>query len=196
MRHHLVVPLQPIGMVYEIMDRRLRAPVPNLEDIREGAQKINSYARAALASCVDVVTWLAPDDNARISATEGLREALSLLQTSFTFRGYALRDALGDVQGEVSRAAFRYVVTGALFFVSDDTPAPAQITISGEAAAEAFVISMKVAPGTGEEGFPTGPSYRPLTWADVQALAAPEGAQVARDGDCVRVSLPWKRAGA
>ena len=26
MRHHLVVNLQPIGMIYEVMDRRLRAP--------------------------------------------------------------------------------------------------------------------------------------------------------------------------
>ena len=30
MRHHLVVNLQPIGMIYEVMDRRLRAPVPDL----------------------------------------------------------------------------------------------------------------------------------------------------------------------
>ncbi|NNU44225.1 hypothetical protein [Ramlibacter montanisoli] len=27
-RHHLVVNLQPIGMIYEVMERRLRAPAP------------------------------------------------------------------------------------------------------------------------------------------------------------------------
>ena len=27
-RHHLVVNLQPIGMIYEVLDRRLRAPRP------------------------------------------------------------------------------------------------------------------------------------------------------------------------
>src|SRR5438309_11363958 len=52
MRHHLVVNLQPIGMVYEIMDRRLRAEQPNLADVHEGAQKMNAYARSALAACL------------------------------------------------------------------------------------------------------------------------------------------------
>src|SRR3954453_20657798 len=86
MRHHLVVNLQPIGMVYEIMDRRLRAPEPNLADVHDGAQKINSYSRAALASCVEVITWLSPEDGARTTAAEGVRECLGLVATSFTFR--------------------------------------------------------------------------------------------------------------
>ena len=47
MRHHLVVNLQPIGMIYEVMDRRLRAPSPDLASIHEGAHKINGFARAA-----------------------------------------------------------------------------------------------------------------------------------------------------
>src|SRR6185369_11165765 len=68
MRHHLVVNLQPIGMVYEIMDRRLRATEPNLAEVHDSAQKINTYARAALASCLDVVTWLASDEGSRVTA--------------------------------------------------------------------------------------------------------------------------------
>src|SRR3569832_2205371 len=99
MRHHLVVNLQPIGMVYEIMDRRLKAAEPNLADVREGAQKISSYSKAALASCVDVVTWLAPDENARCTAEQGIAECLSLIATGFTFRGFSLRDEGGSVQG-------------------------------------------------------------------------------------------------
>src|SRR3569832_1066607 len=114
MRHHLVVNLQPIGMVYEIMDRRLRAAEPNLAEVHDSAQKINAYARAALASCVDMVTWLAPDENARFSIDEAMKECLALVATSFTFRGFALRSAVGEVDGHVSRAAFRNVVTGAL----------------------------------------------------------------------------------
>ncbi len=196
MRHHLVVPLQPIGMVYEVMERRLRAPAPNLAEIHEGAQKINSYARSALASCVDVVTWLAPDDKARITAAEGLRECLSLVQTSFTFRGFALRDELGDVNGEVARSAFRFVVTGALFFLSDDQPPPAQISIQGEGTGSALLLTLSASPSTGEPGFATAPGYRPLTWGDVQALAASDSAEVQREGSRLRVSLPWALASA
>src|SRR5688572_33423554 len=76
MRHHLVVNLQPIGMIYEVMDRRLRAAEPNLADVHESAHKINGFARAALNSCLDVVTWLAPEDSMATSASEGVRECL------------------------------------------------------------------------------------------------------------------------
>src|SRR3954466_7592829 len=90
MRHHLVVNLQPIGMIYEVMDRRLRAPEPDLAVVHESAHKINGFARAALNSCLDVVTWLAPEEDMRTTLTEGVRECMGLLATGLTFRGYAL----------------------------------------------------------------------------------------------------------
>src|SRR3954453_9318442 len=63
MRHHLVVNLQPIGMIYEVMDRRLRAATPDVASLQDSAGKINGFAKAALASCIDVVGWLAPDSS-------------------------------------------------------------------------------------------------------------------------------------
>src|SRR6187549_3297312 len=74
MRHHLVVNLQPIGMIYEIMDRRLKAPNPDLADVHESAHKINGFARAALDSCLNVVTWLAPEEGATSQVDDGVRE--------------------------------------------------------------------------------------------------------------------------
>src|SRR5512133_3692186 len=99
MRHHLVVNLQPIGMIYEVMDRRLKAPRPDLADVHESAQKINGFAKAALNSCLDVITWLAPDDEVLTSAEAGVRECLGLLATSLTFRGYTLRDEVATLSG-------------------------------------------------------------------------------------------------
>jgi hypothetical protein len=191
MRHNLVAPLQPIGMVYEIMQRRIRAPEPNLADIHDGANKINSFARTALASCLDVITWMAPDEVTRITGAAGLAECLSLVQTGFAFRGFSLRDELGEVAGEVSRSAFRNVVTGALVFLSDDQAPPAELTITGEATPASLAITLTAERGAGDEGFATAPTYRPLMWSDVQALAASESTQVERDGPRIRVNLPW-----
>jgi hypothetical protein len=191
MRHHLVVNLQPIGMVYEIMDRRLRAPEPNLAEVHEGAHKINSYARAALASCLDIVTWLAPEEGACTTATEGVRECLALLATSFTFRGFSLRSDVGEIAGEVSRAAFRNVVTGALVHLSDEYPPPAEILLSAQAQASGLEVTLWLRQTAGEPGFATAPAYRPITAADVDALARAEDVQVAREGTTIRVSLPW-----
>jgi C4-dicarboxylate-specific signal transduction histidine kinase len=194
MRHHLVVNLQPIGMVYEIMDRRLRAPEPNLADVHDNAQKINSYAKAALASCLDVVTWLAPDESATLTASEGVRECLALVGTSFTFRGFTLRNEVGDVQGNVQRGAFRNVVTGALVYLSDAREPPAEITVAAKAASGGLEVVLAARDGKGEPGFATAPAYRPLTWADVEALARADGVQLQREDATLRLTLPWVSA--
>jgi hypothetical protein len=190
MRHHLVVNLQPIGMVYEIMERRLRAPEPNLADVKDCAHKISGHARAALASCVDVVTWLAPDDEARCTAADGIAECLLLVGTSFTFRGFALRDEGGDAPGEVRRASFRNVVTGALVWLGDENAPPARISIRSHAVDNGIVISLSLQPSAGEPGFATAPTYRPLTFLDVQALAAADGVGLEREGSGLRITFP------
>lgn len=190
MRHHLVVHLQPIGMVYEIIERRLASPEPDVAQVHAGARKINDYARAALASCVDIVTWLAPEPGAPTTVPAGTRELLGLVQTSFTFRGYTVRDEVGDVPGVVQRSAFRNVVTAALLHLSDVVPAPAQITLGAHASGSAVEVVLTAAPAEGQVGFTTAPTYRPLSWDDVQALAEADGVGLSRSDSQVRISLP------
>src|SRR5215208_4792170 len=133
MRHHLVVNLQPIGMIYEVMERRLRAPDPDLGDVHESAQKINGFARAALDSCLDVVSWLAPEEGAVSTVDDGVRECLGLLATSLTFRGYSVRNQVGSVPGEIGRSAIRNVLTAAIIHLTDETPPAAEMALSAEA---------------------------------------------------------------
>jgi hypothetical protein len=125
MRHNLVVNLQPIGMIYEVMDRRLKAPEPNLGEVHDSAHKINGFAKAALNSCLDVVTWLAPDEDVLITAEAGVRECLSLIATSLTFRVYAMRNEVVSVPREIRRSALRNVLTALLIHATDQTLAPA-----------------------------------------------------------------------
>ena len=193
-RHHLVVNLQPIGMVYEIMDRRLRAPQPNLAEIHEGAHNINGYARAALGSCLDVVTWLAPEEDARTTAAEGVRECLGLVATSFTFRGYSLRNEVAAVPGEVKRASFRTVLTAALIHLTDEKAPPAEIALAAQSTPEALVVTLSLRTTDGEQGFATAPAYRPLAWDDLQALARDECVGLQRDDSGLRLSLMWAGA--
>ncbi|AMO23740.1 hypothetical protein UC35_13755 [Ramlibacter tataouinensis] len=197
MRHHLVVNLQPIGIVYEIMDRRLRGPQPNLAEVHEGAHKISTYARSALNSCLDVITWLAPEEDAGIGAVEGVRECLDLVATSFTFRGFTLRNQVEPVPGRVRRAAMRNVLTGALLHLSDANAPPAEIVLTAAAAASGLRLTLTLTPGVGEAGFPAGPTYRPLSWSDVEALAEAEGVELRREGRELRLVFPGLRgAGA
>jgi hypothetical protein len=191
MRHHLVVNLQPIGMIYEVMDRRLRAPQPELREVHESAQKINGFARAALDASLNVITWIAPDDGATIPASEGVRECLSLLATSLTFRGFALRNESDGAKGEVRRSAIRTVLTAALLYTSDETAAPADIVLAAESDARALVLTLTARPNAGEQGFVPEPPYRKLDWQDVQALAASESVEVTREGtQRMRLAIP------
>jgi hypothetical protein len=195
MRHHLVVNLQPIGMIYEVMERRLRAPEPNLGDVHESAHKINGFARAALNSCLDVVSWLAPEGDAVTTAAEGARECFGLLTTSLTFRGYNVRNSVADVPGEVRRSAMRNVLTAAIVHVTDETGPPADLALSAEAGERALVLSLELRPTEGEQGFTTEAGYRPIRWADVQALAVAESVELKReDAQRLRILIPWAAA--
>lgn len=197
MRHHLVVNLQPIGMIYEVMDRRLKAAHPDLRDIHDNAHKINNFAKAALNSCLDVVTWFAPDDNVRTTAEDGVRECLGLVATSLTFRGFNLRNEVATVPGEVRRAAMRNVLTGALIYATDHTAAPADLVLSGEASGTALTLTLTIRPLQGEPSFIGDAPYRPLDWADLEALAAAERVELTQPAQRqLRLAIPWQAAAA
>lgn len=191
MRHHLVVNLQPIGMIYEVMERRLRAPQPDLAQVHESAHKINGFARAALNSCLDVVGWLAPEPGATIALAEGVRECASLMATSLGFRGYVLRNEVTAAEGRLSRSALRTLLTAGLMHATDHQRPPADIVLSTDAGDEGVRIQLLVRPTEGDSSFAAEPPYRKLAWSDLLALAAAEDVRVERDGDRVTLVLPW-----
>jgi hypothetical protein len=193
MRHHLVVNLQPIGMIYEVMERRLRAPEPDLGQLHESAHKINGFAKAALASCTDVIGWLAPDASATTTLADGVRECAGLMATSLGFRGYVLRPQVTPAEGELRRSAVRTLLTAGLMHVTDERPPPAELVLGTEDDGACARIHLALQATEGESGFAAEPPYRKLTWSDLQALAVAEGAAAERNGDRITLVLPWVR---
>jgi hypothetical protein len=191
MRHHLVVNLQPIGMIYEVLDRRLRVAQPDLASIRDSAQKINGFAKAALGSCLDVVTWLAPEAKATTGAEDGVRECVGLLATSLGFRGYAIRNEVVAVQGEVSRAAMRNVLTAALIHVTDRNQPPADLVLKANAEPGGLRLELSLRASEGGQGFASEAGYRQLEWSDVQALAEAESVHIEGDAQGLQLLIPW-----
>jgi hypothetical protein len=197
MRHNLVVNLQPIGMIYEVMDRRLKAAEPNLGEVHDSAHKINGFAKAALNACLDVVTWLAPDEDFLITAEAGVRECLSLIATSLTFRGYAMRNEVVSVPREIRRSVLRNVLTAVLLHATDQTSAPAELVLSAEAQDAGLTLTLTLRPTEGEPTFVGEPAYRRLDWADVEALAAAESVRLTRSGNQrLQLTIPWALAAA
>ena len=191
MRHHLVVNLQPIGMIYEVMERRLRAPQPDLAHVHESASKINTFARAALASCLDVVGWLAPDESVGIAVHDGARECAGLLATSLSFRGYALRNEVGPITRQVRRSALRALLAGTLIHTADQLKPPADLQLAATAEDGGVLITVTARQTDGDKGFAAEQGYRKIEWGDLQALAAAERVQLAREGARISLRLPW-----
>jgi hypothetical protein len=194
-RHHLVVNLQPIGMICEVMDRRLRASTPDLSHVQDSAGKINGFAKAALNSCVDVVGWLSPDDAATIAVHEAVRESAALLATSLSFRGYALRNEVPELPGVVRRSGIRMALAAVLLHCTDHLPAPGDLGLTAEAQADAALVRVELRETDGDNNFRGEANYRKLEWTDVEAVAAAEGVQVTREGPRFALRLPWVLGG-
>lgn len=190
MRHQMVVHLQPIGMITEVMERRLKAPAPDLAQVHESMGKIHGFSRAAVDACLDVITWLAPDGERQVALEAAVEECTLLLRSNFSFLGFALRHETAPGLPQVSRAAMRNVLPACLLALADDTTAPADVVVSASAAAGHAVVDIRVTPTQGAVGFTGEPPYRALRWAEVEALARAEGMEASRDGDLIRLLIP------
>jgi len=189
MRHHLVVNLQPIGMIYEVLERRLQSPAPDLDQVRDSAARINGFTRAAVRSCLDVITWLSPEEGATSTLAEGVEECLGLLNGNLNFRGFTLTNEGGAPDATVARHAIRSVLTAALLACTDVLARPADLVLAARHSEGRVLVSIALADAPGRSGFSNEGAYRPLLWADVQAIADAEGARVTHSPASVELSF-------
>jgi hypothetical protein len=194
MRHHLVVNLQPIGMIYEVMERRLRAAAPDLAHVQDSAGKINGFAKAALQSCVDVVGWISPDDAATCTVPAAIHECTGLLATSLGFRGFALRNEAGELPGLVRRAAIRNLLSATLLHCTDDHQASADLVLHSAHEDQCALVTVAVRPTPAGQGISSDANYRAIGWNDLQALALADGAQLGREDGRILLRFPWMPA--
>ena len=124
LRHHLVVHLQPIGLICQVLERKLATGETAIAPVREGLPKIEDLTRRAIASSLDVVAWLAPNTEASTPLGAGVLDCLTMLRSNFTFRGFDVHNEVGDAQLPVPQAALREVLTAALIAATDDMSGP------------------------------------------------------------------------
>lgn len=190
MRHHMVVHLQPIGMITEVMERRLQSAAPDIAQVHESMAKINGFSRAAVQSCLDVVSWLAPEEGAVVVLGAGVQECVALLRSSFNFRGFTLKDEVGACAVPVARAGLRNVLSACLLALTDRAASPADVGLSAQAGAGQVILSAAIRPTDGPAGFADDVPYRLLEWHEVEALAVADGIALERAGDKVSLAIP------
>lgn len=181
LRHHMVRHLQPIGLIYGVMDHRLSRGEPDVQALRVHADKMNEFAKAALAQCLDIATWLAPEPGARVGLEAGVMECVGLLATTLHFRGFRLVNEVENLPCLVRLGALRMVLIAALLEVTDGLSEPASLTLSASADGETATLRLQVVPRDDGcvEVYDDG--YRKLAWSDVQALAFDEAVSVSHE---------------
>lgn len=191
LRHDMVVHLQSLGMVAEALTARLDRGAIAPDDMHGMVSKLNRLSRQAVATCVEVSTWMQPGEDDSISLREGVTECVRLLSTSLNFRGFDLVSDLGEGEFDVSRFALRFLLPAAIFTLTDAATAPGEVTIRTELSSTYGVVAVEYVPqpdGTFTQLHEAGDP--PLAWNEVQALAAEEGVELLRNGHAIILRLP------
>jgi hypothetical protein len=190
LRHDMVVHLQSLGMMAEALSARMeRGAVP--DDLAGSVSKLNRLSRQAVARCLEVCTWVEPAEDDTTGLRAGAAELVRLLSTSLNFRGFDLRTELHDGDFDVSRSALRFLLAAAILTLTDAAPAPGEVTVRTEQSSSHGVISVEYQPqpaGVFTQVHDSGDA--PLSWLEVQALAAQHGVEILRNGQAIILRLP------
>ena len=170
-RHNMAGSLQPIGMIAAMLERRLQGATPDLAQLGKNASDISALSREAASSCMNLMTWLAPRESEPVPMNSGLDEALQLLATELSFRGFTLVNEIGEVDTQVRRSALRSVVTASLIALTDAAASPASIVLSARVLDGETQLFIELVAAGGAAATISPQAYRQLGWDDVQALA-------------------------
>jgi hypothetical protein len=182
-RHDMAGALQPISMMASMLEKRMQKSAPDMAVLSGNSAAISVMSREAAATCIDLMTWLAPKEAKPIAVGEGVADCISLLNTDLSFRGFSLVDQTTGVKAEIARSTLRSVFMAALVALTDASDNPACLTLSAsvdsapDSAADAgpwLVLLLQIEKIEGEPSPDAPHAYRRLQWDDVEMLAQSE----------------------
>ena len=191
-RHNMAGTLQPIAMVAAMLERRLQKADADPETLLKNARDIMALSKEAAASCVDLMSWLAPRENRLIKADAGIAECLDMVMTQLSFRGFSVVDSTGSLAAQMPQSALRNVLTVALISLTDAATLPGKVFLGAEFADGILSLSieLKTSDAADLARAAENPPYRRLEWHDVQALARQESVRLIREEN--RITLQFE----
>ncbi len=195
LKHDMVVNLQAGAMMAEVLNARLEKGSPSPAEFEASISKMNRLAREGVMACLKVAAWISPAEDETIRLRDGVEECISLLRSSFNFRGSTLANEVPETDFEVSRVALRHLVAASLLSMADAAGVPSELTATAEFSSGFAVLTIRCVPRPPEEGagldaLAAEPGYRALDWADVQALALAEGIELFRTQEQIVMLVP------
>ncbi|MDO9405894.1 MAG: hypothetical protein Q7T87_17830 [Polaromonas sp.] len=189
-RHNMAGALQPVTMIATMLEKRLQKPSPDFAALAKNSNDINTLSREAAATCMDLMTWLAPKVADKVPVSEGVADSAGLLITELSFRGFTVVNETTEAQWLVPRSLLRSAFMAALLALTDTSSPPADVVITAAEEGDGLLLTLTLVKTDGEPTPNSMHSYRALQWPDVEALAAAEGAVLTRTDHRVELRFP------
>ena len=198
MRHQMAGGFQPVAMMAAIIEKRLRAASPDLPALVKTSSNVRALATAATRSSLDLMGWIAPDLEARVPLDQAIQDALHLVATELSFRGFKFVNQTEGVATEVALHHVRGVLVAALLALTDAAVSPANVLLTAGREGQDMVVTIALTDvGTAaaatalSEEFHVGlATYRKIDWEDVQAMAAADGVSFTQTAANLLLRLP------
>ena len=183
-RHDMVGNLNPLGMLCELMHRRLFSEAVDLKSILENVEKIKNLSSASIRSCCELMTWLEPAPEAVCRLAEGIEECIEILRPEFCVRAVVIDFEAPRTDLCIARSALRAVLPAALMAVADSAARPVDILLH-TASTKTHVTLTLITRATNRVAILEHVRiYREIMWQDVEALAIAESVEVTYQENC------------
>lgn len=183
-RHDMVGTLNPLGMLCELMHRRLLSDVVDLKNILENVEKIKNLSSASIRSCCDLMTWLEPAPEEVIRLPDGIEECIEILRPEFCVRGIVIEFEAPCTDLCISRSTLRAVLPAALMAVVDSAAGPVDILLQTEHTKTHVTLTLITRATNRVATLENVCSYREMMRQDVEALAIAESVEVTYQENC------------
>lgn len=173
-----------------MLEKRLQMPDPDLATLASTSSKLNTMSREASDHCLELITWLAPRPNERVTAAAAIEDAARLVMTELSLKGFTVVNQMGDMQTDLPRSVTRNVFLAALMALTDAATAPANVVLAAQLVDSEMVLTISIDPVQGELLPDVALSYRNLEWEDVEVLAEAESVRLVHTADRVELHCP------
>lgn len=187
LRHNMAGSLQPLAMMAALLEKRLQKPNPDLPALAKNSGSLGALSREAAASCMGLMGWMAPKNNDAVALDAGIAEAVGLVATELSFKGYSVVNNTQGVDAKVAPGTVRSVFMAALIALTDIGAAPANVLVAAANNGGELLISITLVAVDGETMPGNIAAYRDFEWADVQVLADAESVVLIHGADQVEL---------
>lgn len=197
-RHQMAGNFQPVTMLAALVEKRLQAGTVDLPGLVKTSGDVRAMTTAATRSSLKLLSWIAPDSTVRVGLNIGIADAMHLVATELSFRGFKCVNRTEGVTTEVFLNHIHTVFLTALVALTDEAESPANLLLTAECEVDRVAVTLALvpfdmAPGEGaqDDVFRTGAqTYRKIDWRDVQSVAAAHSVLIERSSTGVLLRIP------